>query len=322
MKQPQGRRRTQHCVRHLPTVSTTQTTNGDEEREDLPPKAKAKEEERSILLARWAMKRGEAKTNDRHQKAKVRVHYTNYRYLLGLSAASPPPISLYCTKPPTMNPTLRLRTQAIARLSCQRRNLSSSRGQVRRLDTAVRSLGALRLVGPSLRGRQTLAGSSWNVVERRAFHATADLSKEYPEHELLSMPALSPTMEMGTIAEWALKEGDSFGAGSAICSVETDKATMDFEAQDDGFLAKILRQGPDAVDIPCGATIAIVVEDEADVAAFADYVLEAEAPAPAAAAEPAPAAASPSVPAASASTREVSDEFVLLPAARFLAESK
>jgi hypothetical protein len=219
-----------------------------------------------------------------------------------------------------MNATLRLRTSAIARLGCQRRNLSSSRGQVRRLNTHphARSLGALRLVGPSLGGRQALAGSSWNV-EKRAFHATVDLSKDYPQHELLPMPALSPTMEVGTITKWELKEGDSFGAGSVICSVETDKATMDFEAQDDGILAKILRAGPDAVDIPCGATIGIVVEDEADVAAFADYVLEAEAPV-AAAAEPA--AAAVAAPAAAAPTREVPDEFILLPSARFLAESK
>jgi pyruvate dehydrogenase E2 component (dihydrolipoamide acetyltransferase) len=104
-------------------------------------------------------------------------------------------------------------------------------------------------------------------------------------------------MESGTIVSWNIAEGDSFGPGDALCSVETDKATMDFEAQDDGFLAKILRQGPDAVDIPCGATIAITVEDEADVAAFKDYVAEAAAAPPAEAApEPAPAPAAPVAP--------------------------
>jgi len=128
-------------------------------------------------------------------------------------------------------------------------------------------------------------------------------------------------MESGTIAEWALKEGDSFGAGSVICSVETDKATMDFEAQDDGFLAKILKQGPDAVDVPCGEPVCIFVEDEADVAAFADYVVESS---PATPSEAAPAAVEASAPAASAPAvdREVSDEYVLLPSARFLSESK
>ena len=154
---------------------------------------------------------------------------------------------------------------------------------------------------------------------RRSIHSTVALWKEYPDHELLAMPALSPTMESGTIAEWALKEGDSFSAGSVLCSVETDKATMDFECQDDGILAKILREGPNAVDISIGEPICVVVEDEADVAAFADYVLEASVAAPAS--EPAEATAA--APAASAPVdRNVSDDFILLPSARFLSESK
>jgi hypothetical protein len=148
------------------------------------------------------------------------------------------------------------------------------------------------------------------------------LYKDYPEHTIFSMPALSPTMEMGTISSWELKEGDSFSAGAAICSVETDKATMDFEAQDDGFIAKILREGSSAVDIAIGTPICVVVEDEEDVAAFADFTLEEEAaPAAAATSEPA-AAAAPAAVAPAPAGRQVSDEYVLLPSARFLAESK
>jgi pyruvate dehydrogenase E2 component (dihydrolipoamide acetyltransferase) len=45
-------------------------------------------------------------------------------------------------------------------------------------------------------------------------------------------------METGTIQSWAKKEGDAFGPGEVLCSIETDKATMDFEAQDEGFVAK------------------------------------------------------------------------------------
>ena len=52
------------------------------------------------------------------------------------------------------------------------------------------------------------------------------------------MPALSPTMEAGSIARWVLKEGEAITAGDVICEIETDKATVDFEAVDDGFLAK------------------------------------------------------------------------------------
>jgi pyruvate/2-oxoglutarate dehydrogenase complex dihydrolipoamide acyltransferase (E2) component len=127
-------------------------------------------------------------------------------------------------------------------------------------------------------------------------------------------------MEVGTIAQWELKEGDPFTAGTVFCSVETDKATMDFESQEDGFLAKILRYGSTASDIPIGSPIAVVVEEEEDVGAFADFVLEEEAPAataaPAEASSPAAATSSP------ASERQVSDEYVLLPSARFLAQSK
>lgn len=55
-----------------------------------------------------------------------------------------------------------------------------------------------------------------------------------------TMPALSPTMTEGNITSWKVKEGDSFVAGDVLLEVETDKATMDVEAQDDGIMAKIM----------------------------------------------------------------------------------
>jgi len=54
------------------------------------------------------------------------------------------------------------------------------------------------------------------------------------------MPAMSPTMTEGGISTWKMKEGDTFAAGDIILEIETDKATMDVEAQDDGVMAKIL----------------------------------------------------------------------------------
>jgi pyruvate dehydrogenase E2 component (dihydrolipoamide acetyltransferase) len=104
-------------------------------------------------------------------------------------------------------------------------------------------------------------------------------------------------METGSISAWNLKEGDSFSAGDSYCSIETDKATMDFEAQDDGFIAKILAQaGSD--DLVVGHPVMITVEDEGDVAAFANYKVEASAEAAEAPAAPAPAAAAPPAPVA------------------------
>jgi len=102
-------------------------------------------------------------------------------------------------------------------------------------------------------------------------------------------------MQSGTIASWNKAEGDSFGPGDVICSVETDKATVDFEAQDDGIIAKILAQaGPN--EIMCGDPIMITVENASDVPAFKDYVVSASGstpPPPAAPTQPTAAAPTP-----------------------------
>lgn len=105
----------------------------------------------------------------------------------------------------------------------------------------------------------------------RTFSSSDDL----PYHLVVGMPALSPTMEAGVIATWNVKEGESFSAGDSIAEIETDKATMAFEAQDDGIVAKILVEaGPE--DVQVNSPIMITVEEEEDVAAFADYVHTAE----------------------------------------------
>jgi pyruvate dehydrogenase E2 component (dihydrolipoamide acetyltransferase) len=57
------------------------------------------------------------------------------------------------------------------------------------------------------------------------------------------MPALSPTMEEGTLAKWLVKEGDTVAAGDLLAEIETDKATMEFEAVDEGTIGKILVAG-------------------------------------------------------------------------------
>ncbi|PBP15637.1 pyruvate dehydrogenase protein x component [Diplocarpon rosae] len=79
-----------------------------------------------------------------------------------------------------------------------------------------------------------------------------------------TMPALSPTMTEGNIAKWAVKEGDSFVAGEILLEIETDKASMDVEAQDDGVVAKIL-QGDGAKGIKVGARIGVLAEPGDDL---------------------------------------------------------
>ncbi|MDG5487481.1 pyruvate dehydrogenase complex E1 component subunit beta [Sphingomonas sp. BGYR3] len=97
----------------------------------------------------------------------------------------------------------------------------------------------------------------------------------------LKMPALSPTMEEGTLAKWLVKEGDSVAAGDIMAEIETDKATMEFEAVDEGVIAKILvAEGTDNVKV--GTVIALIAgegEDAGSVeAAPAAAAPAAEAP--------------------------------------------
>jgi pyruvate dehydrogenase E2 component (dihydrolipoamide acetyltransferase) len=99
----------------------------------------------------------------------------------------------------------------------------------------------------------------------------------------LKMPALSPTMEEGTLAKWLVKEGDTVKSGDIMAEIETDKATMEFEAVDEGTIAQILvPEGTDGVKV--GAVIAVIAAEGEDASA-------ASAPAPKTEAAPAPAAA-------------------------------
>ena len=118
----------------------------------------------------------------------------------------------------------------------------------------------------------------------------------------LLMPALSPTMEEGTLAKWLVKEGDEISSGDVIAEIETDKATMEFEAVDEGVMGKILvAEGTEGVKV--NAPIAVLLEEGEDASAAENVgssapapaaeeapKAEAAAPAPAAAAAPAPSA--------------------------------
>ncbi|KAM3360257.1 hypothetical protein P3S68_019969 [Capsicum galapagoense] len=91
-------------------------------------------------------------------------------------------------------------------------------------------------------------------------------SSELPPHLVLDMPALSPTMNQGNIAKWRKKEGDKIEVGDILCEIETDKATLEYESLEEGFLAKIL--APEgSKDVAVGQPIAITVEDENDIEA-------------------------------------------------------
>ncbi|WP_170427984.1 pyruvate dehydrogenase complex E1 component subunit beta [Ruegeria arenilitoris] len=112
------------------------------------------------------------------------------------------------------------------------------------------------------------------------------------------MPALSPTMEEGTLAKWLIKEGDTVSSGDIMAEIETDKATMEFEAVDEGIVGKILiAEGTEGVKV--NTPIAVLVEEGEDAsaipAAAPAAAAETEA-APAAVEAPAPVAAAPAAP--------------------------
>ena len=95
----------------------------------------------------------------------------------------------------------------------------------------------------------------------------------------LKMPALSPTMEEGTLAKWLVKEGDAVKSGDILAEIETDKATMEFEAIDEGTVAKILvPAGSDGVKV--GTVIAVIVEEGEDASAAASAPAKTEDAAP------------------------------------------
>ncbi|ORX51290.1 pyruvate dehydrogenase complex dihydrolipoamide acetyltransferase [Hesseltinella vesiculosa] len=163
------------------------------------------------------------------------------------------------------------------------------------LATQARSFSSVRTTFHALRA---MAATPVNKDVR--FYS----SKSFPEHNVIAMPALSPTMTQGGIGVWQKKVGDEVQPGDVLVEIETDKAQMDFECQEEGFLAKILVD-TGSKDVAVGKAIAIFVEDKDDVAAFESFTaddIEGAAPAAAPAAVETKQEAAPAAPAAVASS--------------------
>ncbi|KAH7163551.1 2-oxoacid dehydrogenases acyltransferase-domain-containing protein [Dactylonectria estremocensis] len=94
----------------------------------------------------------------------------------------------------------------------------------------------------------------------------------FPSHQVIKMPALSPTMTQGNIGAWQKKAGDALAPGDVLVEIETDKAQMDFEFQEEGVLAKLLKESGEK-DVPVGTPIAVFVEEGADVSAFESFTV-------------------------------------------------
>ena len=134
------------------------------------------------------------------------------------------------------------------------------------------------------------------------------------------MPALSPTMEEGTLSKWLVKEGDTVSSGDLLAEIETDKATMEFEAVDEGVIGKIMvAEGTEGVKV--NAVIAVLLE-EGEIAGNLSAAVAKPAVAPAPAAESAaPAAISPT-PAPAAPAAKDGDRVFASPLARRIASDK
>ncbi|KAL9224955.1 hypothetical protein vseg_000930 [Gypsophila vaccaria] len=123
----------------------------------------------------------------------------------------------------------------------------------------------LKIGSSEVLSRKEFSFSS-HLQRHRSYSSNADL----PPHQEIGMPSLSPTMTEGNIAKWLKKEGDKVAPGEVLCEVETDKATVEMECMEEGYLAKIVR-GDGSQGIQVGEVIAITVEEEEDIQKFKDY---------------------------------------------------
>ncbi|SPO40117.1 probable dihydrolipoamide acetyltransferase component of pyruvate dehydrogenase complex, mitochondrial precursor [Pseudozyma flocculosa] len=194
----------------------------------------------------------------------------------------------------------------------------------------------------SFRVLQRSAVAAKSALAQRSFHS----SRQALALSKFNMPAMSPTMTEGGIAAWKKQPGESFSAGDVLLEIETDKATMDVEAQDDGVLAKIIvGDGSKAVQV--NSLIAIMAEEGDDLSGADDFAAKAqsesgsapaaaedkkeesapakeEAPAPKEESKPEPAASSSSSSSASAgaSSRPAGERIFATPVARRIAQEK
>ncbi|EFP11194.1 hypothetical protein GCK72_017506 [Caenorhabditis remanei] len=167
-----------------------------------------------------------------------------------------------------------LRPSATAAISAANIGFTQSS---RALSTATKSSALVGQVA-----RQYPNAAAFSIKQVRLYS-----SNNLPKHNRVALPALSPTMELGTVVSWQKKEGDQLSEGDLLCEIETDKATMGFETPEEGYLAKILIQ-EGSKDIPIGKLLCIIVESEADVAAFKDFTDDGSSAGGAPSAEKAP----------------------------------
>ncbi|KAH6918974.1 pyruvate dehydrogenase X component [Coprinopsis sp. MPI-PUGE-AT-0042] len=138
----------------------------------------------------------------------------------------------------------------------------------------------------------TFSRASSSLLRTTSTRYSRQLHQSSRRHAVTNfqMPAMSPTMTEGGIASWKKKEGESFAAGDVLLEIETDKATIDVEAQEDGIMGKIL-VGDGSKNVPIGKTIALLAEEGDDIS---NLEAPKDEPAPSASKESSPPPPSPS----------------------------
>lgn len=135
---------------------------------------------------------------------------------------------------------------------------------------------AVALVAASEGDIEAVAAGGGGDVAPAAVEEAAPAAGESVESTEIFMPALSSTMSEGKVVEWLKKEGEFIEAGEALMVVESDKADMDVEAFEDGYLAKILIEEGAVADV--GAPVGILVPDEASIATFSNSAVSLPPP--------------------------------------------
>ena len=170
----------------------------------------------------------------------------------------------------------------------------ASEDELKAIDKEIKAIvNDVRRLSPSESPEPDLVEELWTDI---IYACTAESPEEAIRHmatEIL-MPALSPTMEEGTLAKWLVKEGDTVASGDILAEIETDKATMEFEAVDEGTIGKILiEEGTEGVKV--NTPIAVLLEEGES----ADDIATTAASAPT---EAAPAAEAPAATASAGAT--------------------
>ncbi|KAJ1941281.1 pyruvate dehydrogenase complex dihydrolipoamide acetyltransferase component (E2) [Kickxella alabastrina] len=224
-----------------------------------------------------------------------------------------------------MSPVAASKSSQLARLLSRSAKLATPATARMVVRASVRHISTSRIVAQSafnLRINSAIAAPASGLARQYS-------SKSYPTHQIVGMPALSPTMTQGNVGQWQKSIGDKIEPGDVLVEIETDKAQMDFEFQEDGYLAKILAP-TGTKDLSVESPVAIIVENESDVAAFADYSLDQAQSGGAAAAEPtketaaAPAAAAKAQESAASTSAPAADgsRIFASPLAKTLAKEK